>query len=204
MQLLDEVVRMTGYKRPYAAWLLRNFGKSRLVRGLDGKPVRLVVGARNKRRPVVRPRKSEERVKKALVYLWDCFHRMCGKRLEAILPQMPAVLIHHRRLAKSEPAYGKLRRISAAPTHAYRKDTPHLLRRAEELQHRPSGRRLPALRDRGGGGADQRPLRGPAASDQYPPRSERSHEESPLRSQPSREGVSPDRQRARERAVGPP
>lgn len=113
-QLLDGVVRMTGYKRHYAAWLLRNFGKSRLVRALDGKPVRLVVGRRNKRRPVVRPRKYDERVRKVLVYLWDCFDQMCGKRLVAILPQMLAVLIRHRRLAKSEPAYGKLRHISAA------------------------------------------------------------------------------------------
>ena len=43
-QVLDEVVHLTGYKRHYAGWLLRNLGRERLVMGLDGKPVRLLVG----------------------------------------------------------------------------------------------------------------------------------------------------------------
>jgi hypothetical protein len=111
--LLDDVVKLTEYNRHYAAWLLRNFGNKRLLRGADGVLVKLVAGHRNKRRPTVRPRKYNEEVKRVLVYLWDCFDQMCGKRLVAILPQMLAILIRQKKLKKSDMAYGKLRQISA-------------------------------------------------------------------------------------------
>lgn len=38
--ILQDVLELTGYNRHYAAWLLRNFGRTRLVRGADGKLVR--------------------------------------------------------------------------------------------------------------------------------------------------------------------
>jgi hypothetical protein len=113
-RVLDTVVGVTGYKRHYAAWLLRNFGRQWLVRGLDGKAVRLVVGRRNKRRVVARPRTYDERVERVLVFVWECFDYMCGKRLAAILPRLLPLLVRHRRLKKSEPTYQKLLRISAA------------------------------------------------------------------------------------------
>ncbi len=113
-QLLDGMVKLTEYNRHYTAWLLRNFGRERLLKGPDGKPVRLVVGRRNRRRAAARPRTYDEAVKKVLVFLWDCFDQMCGKRLAAILPQMLPLLVRRKRLKKSEPAYEKLRRISAA------------------------------------------------------------------------------------------
>lgn len=112
--LLNELVRISDYNRHYAAWVLRHFGTKRLVRAADGTLVKLVVGRRNKRRPTVRPRKYDEAVKRVLVYLWDWFDQMCGKRLVAILPQMLPVLVKHKKVKRGEPAYEKLSQISAA------------------------------------------------------------------------------------------
>jgi hypothetical protein len=112
--VLDELVRLSEYNRHYAAWVLRHFGKERLVRVADGTLVKLVVGHRNRRRPTVRPRKYDEAVKRVLAYLWDCFDQMCGKRLAAILPQMLPVLVKHKKMKSSDAVYEKLRQISPA------------------------------------------------------------------------------------------
>jgi len=113
-RVLDQVVQLTEYNRHYAAWVLRHLGKTRLVRARDGTLVKLVVGRHNRRRTTARPRKYDERVRRLVLYLWDCFDQMCGKRLAALLPQMLALLLKHNKLKKSEPAYEKLRQISPA------------------------------------------------------------------------------------------
>lgn len=113
-KLLDDLIGLTEYNRHYAAWLLRNFGKKRLVREANGTLVKLVVGRHNKRRPTVRPHKYDQAVKGVLVYLWDCFDQMCGKRLAAILPQMLPLLLKHNKLKRSEAAFKKLLQISPA------------------------------------------------------------------------------------------
>ena len=109
MHLLDDVVRLTEYNRHYAAWVLRNFGKKRLVREPDGALVKLVVGRRNKRRPTVRPRRYDEAVKRLVVYLWECFDQMCGKPLASIVPQRLPLLLKHRKVKKRDAANEKLR-----------------------------------------------------------------------------------------------
>lgn len=113
-QMLDEVQRLTEYNRHYVAWLLRNVGRVRLLKAADGSLVKLLVGQHNKRRSTRRPRLYDQRVKKVLVYLWECFDQMCGKRLVAVLPQMVALLVHQGKLNKDDEAYAKLRQISAA------------------------------------------------------------------------------------------
>jgi hypothetical protein len=113
-KILEDVQELTGYNRHYTAWLLRNFGRARLLRDSKGKPVRLVVGRRNLRRPVVRPRKYDAAVKKILALLWECFDQMCGKRLVAILPDVLPVLARRKGLPQADPVYKKLLEISAA------------------------------------------------------------------------------------------
>jgi hypothetical protein len=112
--ILDGLVSLTGYNRHYAAWLLRNYGRSRLLRAADGSAVRLVVGRRNPRRALRRPRLYDESVKKPLVYLWEAFDHMCGKRLAAILPALLPTLVKHHVLRTQDPAYQKLRHISGS------------------------------------------------------------------------------------------
>jgi hypothetical protein len=113
-RILGQLQELTGYNRHYAAWLLRNFGKTRMLQDAEGKPVRLVVGSRNPRRQAVRPRKYNEAVKKLLVGLWESFDQMCGKRLVAVLSDVLPVLAKRQGLKKTTPVYQKLLRISAA------------------------------------------------------------------------------------------
>lgn len=113
-KILAQVQELTGYNRHYAGWLLRNFGKIRLLQDAEGKPVRLVVGSRNPRRQVLRPRTYDQGVKKLLVWLWESFDQMCGKRLVALLPDILPVLAKRQGLKKTAAAYQKLLRISAA------------------------------------------------------------------------------------------
>jgi hypothetical protein len=113
-QLLNETVQITEYNRHYAAWLLRNFGKRHLVRDPSGALMTLVVGRRKKRRPTVRSRKYDQTVKRVLIFLWDCFDQMCGKRLAAVLPLMLARLVKQGKLSKGSTTYAKLLHISPA------------------------------------------------------------------------------------------
>jgi len=113
-EILAQVQELSGYNRHYAAWLLRNFGKARLLADSAGKMMRLVVGRRNPRRQAARPCKYDQAVQQILVLLWECFDQMCGKRLVAILPQALAVLAKRKGLRKTDPVYAKLRHISAS------------------------------------------------------------------------------------------
>jgi hypothetical protein len=113
-QILEEVRELTGYTRHYAAWLLRNIGKIRLVRTSTGQVLHLIVGQHYKRQPTERSRKYGEEVKKVLLLLWESFDQMCGKRLAAILPDVLGAFFAHRGMKKSGALYGKLRTISAA------------------------------------------------------------------------------------------
>jgi hypothetical protein len=133
-RILGQVHELTGYNRHYAAWLLRNFGKTQLLRDAQGKPLRLVVGRRNQRRPVVRQRKYDETVRKLLIVVWECFDQMCGKRLVAILPDVLPVLATRKGLNKTDPAYRKLLQISAATIDRLLKE-PRAKRRLKGIAH---------------------------------------------------------------------
>lgn len=136
--MLEDVVSLTGYDRHYAAWLLRNYGRTRLLTRTDGTTVRLVVGHRNVRRAASRSRLYDEGVKKPLVYVWDAFGQMCGKRLAAILPALLPTLVKHRVLSRKDPAYEKLAHISAATIDRLLKQE-RAARRLKGISHtRPS------------------------------------------------------------------
>lgn len=113
-QILTQVVELTGYNRHYAAWVLRNFGKERLVRSASGELIRLVVGRRNKRGAALRPRLYGESVRKMVVLIWESFDQMCAKRLVAILPEALGALAKRGRLRRGGALYKKLSHISAS------------------------------------------------------------------------------------------
>jgi hypothetical protein len=112
-QILDQVVELTGYNRHYAAWLLRNYGKRRVVRSPSGELVRLVVGRKNRRRATKRPRKYGEAVKEELAYIWDAFG-LCGKRMRAMMRDIVPSLVVRGRFRAGGEAYQKLLQISAS------------------------------------------------------------------------------------------
>lgn len=111
--ILEELMELTGYQRHYAAWLLRKFGASRLVKSPNGQVVRLVVGRRNKRRSVARSAVYDQAVKEMVVLLWESFDQMCGKRLVGMLPKVLPILRRRGHL-HDEAVYQKLLSISAA------------------------------------------------------------------------------------------
>jgi hypothetical protein len=113
-RILDEVQELTGYNRHYAAWLLRNYGKRRVVTDAQGQPAQLVVGKKNKRRAAKRRCIYDQAVRNEILFLWDCFDQMCGKRLVAMLPDLLPVLVQRSRIRTDEAIYEKLSRISAA------------------------------------------------------------------------------------------
>lgn len=89
-KILDELVELSGYSRHYAAWLLRNFSKRRVVSHPTG-----------------------EVVEKEVVFCWEFFDQMCGKRLVEMIPDILPSLVKHR-LSEDKEVYEKLQSISAA------------------------------------------------------------------------------------------
>jgi hypothetical protein len=112
-KLLDTLVKLTGYNRCYAAWLLRHWGRKYLMK-IDGQMVQLVVGAVRRRAAVARPRVYDEPVVKVLKRLWESFDYMCGQRLAALLKEVLPVLVGGGELYCNPRTYQKLLRISGA------------------------------------------------------------------------------------------
>jgi hypothetical protein len=111
-RILDEIVELTLYARPYAAMVLRQWGTIHWQVGPRG-PLKLVAGSPARaRRPA--PHIYGEAVRKALIRLWYLCDCMCGKRL---VPAIRALLPVYQRWGeiKVHPSVGqKLLCLSAA------------------------------------------------------------------------------------------
>ena len=112
-QILDEFVRQTHFKRKYASWLLRNWGR-RVFAWVDGQPIRIVVGAPRIKRPRKRPRFYDKAVFEAVKLIWYLFDFMCGKRLVVLIRDILEELISSKELKVTAQVKQKLLRISAA------------------------------------------------------------------------------------------
>ncbi len=112
-RILSTLVKQTKLNRVYAGWLLRTWGKHLWFR-IDGKPVRLVVGASRKRRVLPHPRLYGQPVAEALKKIWYLFDFMCGKRLVVVLRTTLDTLIEAGELKVSCAVRQKLSRISPA------------------------------------------------------------------------------------------
>ena len=75
-RILDEVVRLTGYCRCYASWLLRNCGRKILTQAPAGPRIILIAELKK----IERRRQSgyDEEVVKALKRLWLIMHTKNG------------------------------------------------------------------------------------------------------------------------------
>ncbi len=95
--ILDEFVALSGYNRKYATRLL---------------------GAASGTEPGPRARSSnriyDEAVKESLIVLWEASDRICGKRLQAILPSLIESLEGHGHLQLDLDVRSKLLSISPA------------------------------------------------------------------------------------------
>ena len=112
-RLLDEMVRLTGYNRCYASWLLRNCRRSVILRG-KGKARLIFVGDHRKR--IRRPKKRTYGldVFSALKGIWEVCGYICGKRLGPYLKEIVPVLEKHGELSVGRETRAKLLKMSAA------------------------------------------------------------------------------------------
>src|SRR5262245_48776788 len=104
-QMLDEFCRTTGYNRCYARWVLRQQQRRLVVR--PGVVVEADVERRQKR---IKTRTYDEKVRRALVELWEMLDYLCGKRLVAILPEIIRKLEEFKELRLEEETRQKLLR----------------------------------------------------------------------------------------------
>lgn len=79
-QLLEQFVRLTRYSRSYAAFVLRNWGRKRVLT-FRGIRTIYVLGEHRKRRVARRPRHYNKRLLPHLTKFWMLSGGLCGKRL---------------------------------------------------------------------------------------------------------------------------
>ena len=102
--ILAELVQLTEYSRVYARRILRQHGKR-------SGPAPTAVRVRGGRR---RSAYYDEPVKVALLKIWRIMDYICGKRLQAALPELVTVLERHNELRCDPATREKLLRVSAA------------------------------------------------------------------------------------------
>ena len=112
-KILDEFVHSTDYSRKYASWILRNWGKKRIV-FLNGELIELVVGQPRKKRRKPRERIYDQEVFESLKKVWVIFDCICGKRLVSVLRTMLPILEKFDEIELTEEVKEKLQRISAS------------------------------------------------------------------------------------------
>lgn len=102
--ILAELVQLTEYGRVYARRILRQPGQ-RPRAEQQARPVR---SARR------RPPYYDEPAQVALLQIWRLMDYICGKRLQAALPELVPVLERHNELHCDRVTREKLLRVSAA------------------------------------------------------------------------------------------
>ena len=107
-KILRQFVELTQYSRAYGARLLRQHGKKVRVQ------TTIIVGDVRKKDEPRRRRIYDDEVLKALKKIWMILDCICGKRLQAALPEVVPVLKSHLEIQMSPETQAKLLKISAA------------------------------------------------------------------------------------------
>jgi hypothetical protein len=111
--ILDEFVKLTGYTRCYAAFVLRNWGR-KIKLTLKGKELMVILGQQEKRQIRKRQRTYDQKVFVALKKIWAVCDFICGKRLAPYLPEIVPILERFGELKLDEETRGKLLKISSS------------------------------------------------------------------------------------------
>jgi len=143
-KILNEFVKLTGYNRCYASYLLRTYEKKIVVYGKKGTRTVSTTdngyrGRRDKRNKELKLRRKRKRiydedVLNALIYLWRISDYICGKRLKAYIEEALPNLKKFREINVSKETEEKLLRISPA--------TIDRLLKKEKMKFRLKGRTL--------------------------------------------------------------
>jgi hypothetical protein len=98
-QLLDELIKVTGFHRKHALRVLKRAG----------------AGTRDLRRVTEpRARRYNEAVQQALIILWEASDRLCGKRLKEAIPALVEAMERHGHLQLDAEVRLRLGDVSAA------------------------------------------------------------------------------------------
>ena len=115
-RILDEFVKITYYGRKYAAWLLSNW-KRRRVLTIGGVRTVYVFGLKKARKgstPRKRPRTYGTDVQRLLVQLWALSGGLCGKRLAPFIRETLPVLQRFEEITLKSDQRAKLLAVSPA------------------------------------------------------------------------------------------
>jgi hypothetical protein len=115
--ILNEFTRLSGYGRKYAAWLLSNW-KRRKILTIGGIRTVYVFGLRKPRpkgkNPPRRPRTYGADILGLLKQFWALSGALCGKRLAPFIRETLPVLVRFEEIALKHDQREKLLRISPA------------------------------------------------------------------------------------------
>lgn len=112
-RMLDEFTALTDYNRSYAAFLLRNWGRKRILT-MHGIRTIYVFGQQRKRKPSQRPRRYDHRMISPLKFLWALSSGLCGKRLAVFIRTTLPILQRFEELPLDSDTRQKLLSISPA------------------------------------------------------------------------------------------
>lgn len=112
-RILDEFTALTGYHRSYARFVLRNWGRKRILT-IHGIRTIYVFGQQRKRKPSQRPRTYDRRVISPLKFLWALSSGLCGKRLAVFIRTTLPILERFEELPLHPEIRQKLLSISPA------------------------------------------------------------------------------------------
>lgn len=115
-RILDEFTKVSHYGRKYAAWLLTNW-KRRRVLTIGGVRTVYVFGLKNARKgrtPPKRPRTYGTDVQRVLIQLWALSGGLCGKRLAPFIRQTLPVLQRFEEITLRADQRAKLLAVSPA------------------------------------------------------------------------------------------
>jgi hypothetical protein len=112
-RILDESTVLTNYNRSYAAFLLRNWGRKRILT-MHGVRTIYVFGQQRKRKPSQRPRRYDHRMISPLKFLWALSSGLCGKRLAVFIRTTLPILQRFEELPLDSDTRQKLLSISPA------------------------------------------------------------------------------------------
>lgn len=111
--ILSEFVKLTGYNRSYAAYLLRNWGRKVKLKVQDRQLV-VVLGETRKKKRRKRKKVYGKDVFVVLRKIWAICDGICSKRLHPFLPEITSVLEKLGEIKIDKETKRKLLRVSPA------------------------------------------------------------------------------------------
>lgn len=110
-KILDEFIKIVGYTRCYASYILRNWGRKIVLKRKDGLRI-ILIGDRRKKIKRQKKRTYNQKVLETLKKIWYICDCICGKRLGPYLSIIIPILEKHKEIKLDSETKEKLLKIS--------------------------------------------------------------------------------------------